>query len=58
MILIVSILHERGVSIRKWAAGKSWMVRFGLLYFLILYIVVFGAYGDGYVPVDPIYAGF
>ena len=58
MILSVSILHERGVSIRKWAARKNRMVRFGLLYFLILYIVVFGAYGVGYVPVDPIYAGF
>ncbi len=58
IILTVSVFHERGVSILKWTSGKNLLIRVGLIDCLILYIIVFGAYGRGYLPVDPIYAGF
>ena len=37
---------------------QNFNVRWVLGCALILAIVVFGAYGTGYVPVDPMYASF
>ena len=58
LIFIISVLKERNVPIRERIASKNAVVRFAAYYALILSIVIFGAYGTGYVPVDPIYAGF
>lgn len=58
MVLVVGILQERGIHIREWFARRSLALRVAGCYALIMFIVVFGAYGAGYVPVDPIYAGF
>lgn len=58
LILAVGIAQERGVSVRRWVGERNIVLRFSLWYLLVLYIVIFGAYGTGYVPVDPIYAGF
>lgn len=57
-IFIISLLQERGVGIRAWIAKRNIAVRFLIWYVLIMSIVIFGAYGVGYVPVDPIYAAF
>lgn len=58
LVLAVSILHEKKISIREWTARLSTPKRWVFYYAVILYIVIFGAYGMNYVPVDPIYAGF
>ena len=58
IIFIISILRERGCDIRGRLIQKSPAIRWAVLYALILFIVIFGAYGHGYVPVDPIYANF
>ena len=58
VILVISLLQERGVHIREAVSGKHIVIRFALYYALIMFIVIFGAYGAGYVPVDPIYANF
>lgn len=58
MIIAVGLLQEKGISIRKRVSEKSIFLKYSLYYALILFIVIFGAYGIGYVPVDPIYAGF
>lgn len=58
IVFTVSVLKERGVAIRETLATKPLAVRWALLYGLILFIIIFGAYGIGYVPVDPIYANF
>ena len=58
LVFAVSLCHERKKSVREWLAARPIAVRYALLYLLILTIVIFGAYGRGYVPVDPIYAGF
>lgn len=50
--------NERKISIREKALNKHILLSFALSYALIMMIVIFGAYGDGYTPVDPIYAGF
>lgn len=58
MVLITSILKERGVELRETLAKRPLAVRWAVMYGLILFIVIFGAYGLGYIPVDPIYANF
>lgn len=57
-ILLIGILQERNVKIRERISSKSIAVQFAVFYALILFIVIFGAYGMGYVPVDPMYAEF
>lgn len=58
LIFIIGIWQEKGKVIRKQLSAKPVAVRFAVYYLLILAIVIFGAYGAGYIPVDPIYAGF
>ena len=58
LVWMISILKERGVEIRESVAKRPMPVRFAVWYALILFIVIFGAYGQGYIPVNPIYANF
>lgn len=58
IIFVISVLNEKGINIRLSLKKKNIVIRWGLLYALIMFIVIFGAYGKGYVPVDPIYANF
>ena len=58
IVLLVSILKEKGVQVRETLANQHLVVRWCVMYGLILLIVIFGAYGLGYIPVDPIYANF
>ena len=51
-------LKEKGINIREKVSKENIVVRWTLYYILILIIIVFGAYGFGYAPVDPIYANF
>ena len=37
---------------------RSVAVRYLVCFALVMVIVVFGAYGNGYLPPDPIYGGF
>lgn len=57
-IFLISRWQEQGVAIRSSLHRKPLPIRWALLYGLILFIVIFGAYGPGYVPVEPIYANF
>lgn len=58
VVWAVSILNERGCCIRDCLAQQHPAIRWAVLYGLILFIILFGAYGPGYTPVDPIYANF
>lgn len=58
IVLTVSILNEKGIVIREVLAKRNIVVRWVCIYLFILFIVIFGAYGFGYVPLDPIYAQF
>ena len=57
-IFIMGILKEKNINIREEISKKNIFVRWLIYYALILSIIVFGAYGTGYIPVDPIYADF
>ncbi len=58
VVLAVSILQERGTDIRASLAAKPVAVRWTVFYLVILAVMIFGAYGMGYIGIDPIYAGF
>ena len=58
IVLTISILNERGIVVREWLQKRRAVVRWAILYAMILYIVLFGAYGKNYLPVDPMYAFF
>ena len=58
IIFVISLLQERGIRIRESLAKKGFAVHAAAVCALILFIVIFGAYGQGYLPVNPIYADF
>ena len=57
-VLAVGIIHEKGISIRDRIAELRLAPRWSIYYGAIFLVIIFGAYGPGYRPVDLIYAGF
>ena len=58
LVFMVSVLKERGIQLRETLAKRPVAVRWAVMYGLIFFIIILGAYGLGYIPVDPIYANF
>ena len=58
VVFIISILHEKNISVREQISKKNIVIRWTIYYAIIIAIIVFGAYGAGYVPVEPMYANF
>lgn len=58
IVLMVDIIHEKGISIRDRIASCRLPVRWGFWYAVIFFIIIFGAYGAGYTVVDMIYAAY
>ncbi len=58
IVWIVGFLKEHGVDVRGKILGAKTPLKWSVYYLLIFTILLFGAYGTGYQPVDLIYAGF
>jgi len=58
IVFVISILHEKNISVRNEISKKNIVVRWTIYYAIIIAIIVFGAYGAGYKPVEPMYANF
>jgi len=58
IVLTVSIIHEKGISIRDKISDWNIVFRWSFIYAAIMIVIIFGAYGDAYVPAKLIYAGF
>ena len=58
IVLIVGIMREKGRSVRDLIAAKPFAVRFLIFLTMLAVIIIFGAYGKGYIPINPIYANF
>lgn len=58
IVLAVSVMQEKGVNIRQRLRERGPVIHYAVILALLLYIIVIGAYGPGYTPVDPIYADF
>ena len=58
IIFVISLIKEKGINIRESIAKKNIVLRWTLYYALIIAIIIFGTYGLGYVPLNPMYANF
>ena len=58
LLLIVGVLRERGARPFEAAWDRGPVARWAVCCLLLTLVVIFGAYGVGYVPVDPMYASF
>ena len=58
VLFIIGIFREKKIDLREELDNKNIYFRWFIYYLLIFAIMIFGAYGTGYVPVDPIYADF
>lgn len=58
IMLIISIIQEKGVNIRESIAKKNIFFRWILYYGILLSILIFGIYGPGYVASNFIYGQF
>ncbi len=58
ILIIVSILQEKGHEVRKDLSKQNLVFRWGIYYIAIFAIIVFGIYGPGYNPASFIYGNF
>lgn len=60
IVLIVSIIQERhaDTTIRELLDRKPFILRFLLLFFGVMSIIIFGIYGSGYAAADFVYMQF
>lgn len=58
IVSFVGYFQERKVSLREKIAEKSMWKQWIFYYAAIMFVIIFGAYGASYVPVDPMYAAF
>ncbi len=58
ILFTVEILQVKGHRVRDLIAKRHIAVRWLIYIAFIMFIIVFGAYGDGYAAFDPIYAQF
>ena len=58
VVFVIGLMHEKNINIREKILQKPIVVRWTIYYILIFSILIFGAFGPGYDPVDPMYADF
>ncbi|MBE6464120.1 MAG: MBOAT family protein [Eggerthellaceae bacterium] len=57
-MFVIGVIKERGGDPCESIAQQNDVVKWGVLVFIALFIIVFGAYGPNYTPVEPMYAQF
>lgn len=58
ILFTVEILQVKGHCVRELIAKRSIVLRWLIYIAFVMFIIIFGAYGDGYAAFDPIYAQF
>jgi hypothetical protein len=58
LVLALDLMGEAGVSVWEAMSRRGALCRWGTWLALVAAVVVFGAYGAGYAPVDPMYARY
>ena len=58
LVFAAGFAREKGHNPIEWVCDKAIPVRIAALVLMLFAIVLFGAYGSGYAPIDPMYAQF
>lgn len=58
VMLVIDFLHEKGKSLRMIVSQKPYPVRLAFYLLLVFTLIIFGAYGEKYVPSNFIYFEF
>lgn len=58
MLIVVGLLQEKGLHLREEIAAQPLPIRWSVYMAAVCIVIIFGAYGSGYAPLDPIYANF
>lgn len=58
LVLAVDILKEKNIPIAKLIVERPFFVRDLVIVLMVVGMVLFGVYGPGYAPADPIYGAF
>lgn len=58
LVFVVSIYKEKNINIREKISNQNIFVRWAIYYLLIFAIIILGAYGSNYSPVEAIYRDF
>lgn len=58
ILLIFEYLQTKKIVIQDYLFKMPIFARYSAYLILIFSIIIFGAYGLGYLPPDPIYGGF
>lgn len=58
VLFYISLLKERGVSIRETIAEKNIVIRWSIYLLAIMSVLIFGKYGSGYDAKSFVYMGF
>ncbi len=58
ILFAVDIIKEKNINIKQWFLTRKTALKLTIVILILVLIVVFGAYGNGYVPPDPIYGAF
>lgn len=58
IMLIISIIQEKGINVRERISKKNIIFRWVLYYGILFSIIIFGIYGPGYVASNFIYGQF
>ncbi|MEG2561606.1 MAG: hypothetical protein RSB10_03240 [Clostridia bacterium] len=58
VLLISGIVGAKKISVPDHIVALPYVAKTAILIAVVVFIIIFGAYGYGYIPPDPIYGGF
>jgi len=58
IVLIVDYLKYKGINVLEWFNKQGIIFRYIVIFGMLYLILIYGAYGPGYNPIDFIYGGF
>lgn len=58
ILIIVSVLQEKGHKLRDEIAKRNIVLRWAVYFAALFFLIIFGAYGEGYRTADFLYAQF